>query len=92
MADTTESGRQYVPLYFDVITSKLYSSLSGDALQLYWLLRRYVCRARSGHSLSMFYINGYLAVSGYLGTYAKAFGKSESTISRWMKAAMITIS
>ena len=81
----SEGQRPYTPLYHDVVTSRLYRSISGDAMHLYWLLRRYVCRARSGHSLSLFYLKGFLAVSGYLGQYAKLFDVSESTISRRIK-------
>lgn len=80
-----ENGRQFIPLYFDVLGSKLYRSISGNALQLYWMMRRYVCRACSGHSLSLFYTGGALAVSGYLGNYAKIFGVSETTIGRWIR-------
>lgn len=82
--EAQEDGRLYIKLYFDTITSTLYRKIGGDPLKLYLMLRRYICRARSGHSLSLFYINGYLAVSGYLGTYARLFDKSESTISRWL--------
>lgn len=85
MGEARENARLYTPFYFDVITSGLYRKIPGDPLKLYWLLRRFVCRARSGHSLSLFYVQGYLAASGYLGTYAKLFGKSESTVSRWLK-------
>ena len=85
MSEADENGRLYMKLYFDIITSPLYQRIPGDPLKLYFILRRYICRARSGHSLSLFYINGYLAMSGYLGTYAKLFGKSIATISRWIK-------
>jgi len=80
-----EDGRQFIPLYFDVLTSKLYRNISGNALQLYWMMRRYVCRARSGHGLSLFYMGGALAVSGYLASYAKLFGVSDTTVGRWVK-------
>ena len=80
-----EDGRQFIPLYFDVLTSKLYRNISGNALQLYWMMRRYVCRARSGHSLSLFYMGGALAVSGYMGSYAKIFGVADTTVGRWIK-------
>lgn len=80
-----ESSRLYTKMYLDFIESKAFSDLSGNALKLYLRLRRYVCRARSNHSLSDFYIKGSLAVSGYLGQYADSFGVHKSSISRWLR-------
>lgn len=78
-------NRQFTPVYLDFIDSKAFDKLSGNALKLYLRMRRYVCRARSGHSLCDFYIKGLLAVSGYLSQYADAFGVHKSSISRWLK-------
>jgi len=79
-----EDGRQFVPMYFDFVESKAFSNISGNALKLYLRMRRYVCRARSGHSLSDFYLKGTLAMSGYLEQYANIFDVSKSTIFRWL--------
>lgn len=81
----SEDNRQYAKVYFDFIESQAFDELTGNALKLYLRMRRYVCRARSGHSLSDFYNKGHLAVSGYLGQYAEAFGVNKSSISRWLK-------
>lgn len=79
-----EDGRQFLPVYFDFVDSKAFASLSGQAIKLYILLRRYVCRARNGHKLSDFYIKGSLATAGYLRQYADRFNVSKQTISRWL--------
>jgi len=80
-----EDGRQYLPMYFDFLESRAFTDISGNALKLYLRLRRYVCRARSNHSLADFYIKGYLAVSGYLQQYADFFKVGKTTIARWIK-------
>lgn len=79
-----EDGRQFMPMYFDFVESKAFSTISGNSLKLYLRMRRYICRARSGHSLTDFYLKGCLATSGYLEQYANIFGVSKSTISRWL--------
>lgn len=81
-ATTKEAVSQFIPLRFDLIDHPLFVEWSAGSQQLYWLLRRYTCRAEEGHRLSSYFSQGWLAVEGWQGQWADRLRISKSTVSR----------
>lgn len=80
-----ENKEQWVPIDFRVIGSQWFDETPGEIIKFYIILRRYVCRARSGHSLSDYYRKGMLTTGGSLRNWTKKMGKSPQTVGRYIK-------
>jgi len=84
---------QFIMLEFPFVDSELYDEWDPRGMKLYWKMRRYVCRS-SEHRLAGYWQQGYLAVEGFQGTWAKSLGVSQSVVSKllgWMEEKRVAI-
>jgi len=77
-------GKQFIPLYFDLLDSKLLEGGSWDwrGYALYLKIRRHVWRSSNHKILGAYWKAGWLAAEGYMGTWAKWLGCSRPVVSR----------
>ena len=75
---------QFIKTTFPLIDSELMKSWDARGYKLYLKMRRHICRS-SKHRLSGYWLQGYLAVDGYLGSWASWMGVSKQVISKLLK-------
>lgn len=78
---------QFIFVYFPFIDSELFREWDPRGYKLYIYMRRHLWRS-SGGKLGGYYLNGWLAAEGYLGTWAKWLKISRAATSKilgWME-------